>query len=86
MFHNLVLKPISGPFQYCHWLSQSAGKTFHPFLYHWRMLLELERSLLLPLEGLELGLFFLEFSRILSKSVLECLLLVEGVVLVLEVL
>ena len=50
------------------------------------MLLELERSLLLPLEGLELGLFFLEFSRILSKSVLECLLLVEGVVLVLEVL
>ena len=51
------------------------------------MLLELERSLLLPLAGLELGLFFLVFSRLLSKSVLECLLLVvEGVVLVLEVL
>ena len=50
------------------------------------MLLELDRSLRLPLGGLELGLFFLEFNRILSKSVLECLLLVEGVVLVLEVL
>ena len=50
------------------------------------MLLELGRSVRLLLGVLELGFFFLEFNRILSKSVLECLLLVEGVVLVLEVL
>ena len=63
------------------------GKHFSHFhKIHYKMFLELERSLRLPLEGLEFGLFFLEFNRILSKSVLECLLLVEGVVLVLEVL
>ena len=50
------------------------------------MLLELGRSVRLLLGVLELGFFFLEFNRILSKSVRECLLLVEGVVLVLEVL
>ena len=46
------------------------------------MFLELDLSFLLALAGLPLCQVFLEFRRALSKSELEALLLVEGVVLV----
>ena len=61
-------------------------KLVHKF--HYKKFVEFDRSLRLALEGLEpeLGLFLSEFEKMLDKSELDGLLLLDGEVLVLELL